>query len=334
VSAPDAPPGAAPDPADDPRHPERALAPDHALGLLDDAERRAFEAHLAGCAECRAEARAYAETTALLAAALPAAAPPPGLRARVVAEARAAGGAAAAPASNGAAAGAPAAAWEPRVVPGGAAPGAPARGAPAGRARAAAWGARAPWLAAAASLALAAGLGAAWARERDTRRVFQLALRERTDRLMAIARVGAAGDAADRDTLRAALARRDTAITELNTLVAALTEDGVPDGPPHRHRRARAHAPHLEPSPRRGGGHRRAARRAGAGARLPALGDRARWAAAEPGRVPARARRRAPRGAPVPTGAAMDVAAVTVEPDGGSPQPTSAPVMTGSIGAE
>jgi anti-sigma-K factor RskA len=36
----------------------------------------------------------------------------------------------------------------------------------------------------------------------------------------------------------------------------------------------------------------------------------------------------------VPPGAAMETAAVTVEPSGGSPQPTGRPVMTGTFGAE
>ncbi len=36
----------------------------------------------------------------------------------------------------------------------------------------------------------------------------------------------------------------------------------------------------------------------------------------------------------VPAGAAMDVAAVTVEPAGGSAQPTESPRMVGAIGAE
>ena len=36
----------------------------------------------------------------------------------------------------------------------------------------------------------------------------------------------------------------------------------------------------------------------------------------------------------VPPGAAMDVAAITVEPAGGSPGPTTTPVLAGQIGAE
>ena len=60
----------------------------YALGALVGEERAAFETHLASCATCRAEVQSLREVTALLAHAAPAEAPPPGLRDRVLAEAR------------------------------------------------------------------------------------------------------------------------------------------------------------------------------------------------------------------------------------------------------
>jgi anti-sigma-K factor RskA len=65
-----------------------ALAAPHALGALDGDERAAFEAHLAGCPQCRAEVDAFREVAGRLAAAAPDAAPTPGLRERVLTEAR------------------------------------------------------------------------------------------------------------------------------------------------------------------------------------------------------------------------------------------------------
>ena len=59
----------------------------YAAGALDEAERDRFEEHLATCAECRDEVRELTATTAVLAAAT-ARVPPPGLRHRVLDEAR------------------------------------------------------------------------------------------------------------------------------------------------------------------------------------------------------------------------------------------------------
>ena len=62
------------------------LAEAHALGALDDEERRRFEAHLAaGCEECDARIRETGEALILMARSLPSAPPPPEMRGRVLA---------------------------------------------------------------------------------------------------------------------------------------------------------------------------------------------------------------------------------------------------------
>lgn len=126
-----------------PDHPELASAAAYALDALDGAERRAFEAHLASCARCRAEVAELRDVTASLAHAAPAASPPPMLRDRVLREARE--GRASTVAQT------PVVPLAPR------------------RARTSAL----PWLAAAAGLVLAAGLGWSLAQERAERRALQ-----------------------------------------------------------------------------------------------------------------------------------------------------------------
>jgi anti-sigma-K factor RskA len=64
------------------------LAAPYALGALAPDERAGFEAHLAECAICQAEVQALRDVAGLLAHAAPVAAPPPGLRDRVLREAR------------------------------------------------------------------------------------------------------------------------------------------------------------------------------------------------------------------------------------------------------
>jgi anti-sigma-K factor RskA len=58
----------------------------YALGALDAAERAAFEAHLASCAECSADVRQLRLAGGALAYAVPQVSPPPSLRARIMAE--------------------------------------------------------------------------------------------------------------------------------------------------------------------------------------------------------------------------------------------------------
>ncbi len=69
------------------RHEE--LAALHALGLLEGADRTAFEAELTAEPELRAFAGNLAELTAILALLAPSAAPPPGLKERILASAAA-----------------------------------------------------------------------------------------------------------------------------------------------------------------------------------------------------------------------------------------------------
>jgi anti-sigma-K factor RskA len=68
-----------------------------ALGALDEAERRALDAHLPDCPQCRAELRDLSDAAAGLAYAVEPVAPPAHLRARVLESVRAAAPAAAVP---------------------------------------------------------------------------------------------------------------------------------------------------------------------------------------------------------------------------------------------
>jgi anti-sigma-K factor RskA len=56
----------------------------YALGALEPAERAAFEAHLASCAECTADVRQLRVTASALPHAVPQVSPPPSLRAKVL----------------------------------------------------------------------------------------------------------------------------------------------------------------------------------------------------------------------------------------------------------
>ena len=64
------------------------LAAPYALDVLDDDDRRAFEAHLRECEQCRTELRALAETVGVLAYANEGPAPPESLRDRILVAAR------------------------------------------------------------------------------------------------------------------------------------------------------------------------------------------------------------------------------------------------------
>lgn len=60
----------------------------YALDALDEDERRAYETHLAGCEQCRAELAGLTETAGTLGLAAGAAGPPAGLRDRILTAAR------------------------------------------------------------------------------------------------------------------------------------------------------------------------------------------------------------------------------------------------------
>lgn len=65
---------------------QRELAALYALGALSPSERRAFEAHLTGCAECSADVQSFSAVSGALAQAVPQQDPPAALRARLLAE--------------------------------------------------------------------------------------------------------------------------------------------------------------------------------------------------------------------------------------------------------
>lgn len=60
----------------------------YALNALDPHEEAEFEAHLGGCADCRAELAAFQATAASLASAVDGPAPPPALRERILRQAK------------------------------------------------------------------------------------------------------------------------------------------------------------------------------------------------------------------------------------------------------
>jgi anti-sigma-K factor RskA len=64
----------------------------YALGVLDAAERAAFETHLGTCAECTEEVRQLRLGAGALPHAVPQVSPPPGLRARILGSVTASGG--------------------------------------------------------------------------------------------------------------------------------------------------------------------------------------------------------------------------------------------------
>ena len=64
------------------------LTAPYALGALEPEERAGFEAHLAGCAQCRSEVQSFREVAGLLAHAAPTAGPAPGVRERILGGAR------------------------------------------------------------------------------------------------------------------------------------------------------------------------------------------------------------------------------------------------------
>lgn len=261
-------------------HPEAELASSWVLGALDAKEAAEFEAHLASCAECRDAVRDVRETLALLAHAAPRVAPPAALRERVLREAGTAQSTAQSSARPlvGASARAPRA-WLPS---------------------------RAGWFAAAASLVLAAALGAKLREERGARAAVEGAL-ARSERV-----------AAERDSLLSAVLAADVVTGRLvstGVIAPALRvywqkTSGVV---------VLAGAAFDHPAPGRTyqlwGIH--------AGGPPQSLGT---FVPDSSGAVRAVLR--------VPVEAAMETVAVTEEAAPGSAKPTSAPFLAGALGAK
>jgi anti-sigma-K factor RskA len=234
------------------------LAPPYALDTLAPDERAGFEAHLAECAICRAEVRALRDVAGLLAHAAPDAAPPPGLRDRVLREAR-------------------------RVRP---------------------IGARrpvTPWLAAAACLILAVGLGYAYLRERDARTQATGALAASRDSLAA------------RDSLVATLLSPDAATATLAATGQAPSARVI--WSPTR-RRVVMTVFHLQPAP------------VGRTYQLWAI---AKGKPVSLGIFNTTAEGRLTTQMELPAGLTFELTAVTEEPAGGSPQPTQQPFLIGKV---
>jgi anti-sigma-K factor RskA len=123
----------------------------YVLGALSAADRATFEAHMASCAECTAQVKSLSPVGQVLAYVAPQHEPPSALRARVV----------------------------------GSVSGSPLKAAPEPRPIKTSSSALAPWLAAAASLVLAAALGMYAASLRSRIGALELRLQEATDRAAA-----------------------------------------------------------------------------------------------------------------------------------------------------
>ncbi|MCI0434012.1 MAG: anti-sigma factor [Gemmatimonadetes bacterium] len=268
----------------------------YALGVLDDEERTAFEAHLAGCEACRADVRAFRETADALAWAAPARQTPAGLRDRILRDARS-------------------------VRPIRSAPGAESRTADPGArpdptpstSRTPAGGR--PWLVAA-TIALAIG-AALFVRERSLR----IGLEETIARL-----------ASEADTMQTRLAELDAELASRDSLLTAvlapdirtvrLSAQGQPPSARIFWSRERGRiviaAFDLDPAP--------------AGRTYQLWGIAGGAAPVSLGVFNTAADGRAVVSFDVAAALSIDVAAITEEPAGGSPQPTTTPFLVGGIG--
>jgi anti-sigma-K factor RskA len=257
-------------------HPELEQAAAYALEALDASERNTFEVHLAGCPVCRAEVTELRSVSESLAFAVPAEAPPPGLRERVLAEARAS-----------------ARSTMPDVVP--------LR--PPSRFRIV------PWLAAAASLVLAVGLGWQVGRERDARQIAERDLQQTQTRLAEADRLAAGRDSLLRVVLSPAATTAKLAATGQSPTVQLVW-----------HRAAGVIVlSHANLSPAANGRTYQLWGLTSAGTPM-SLGTFNSFQG--PGYLVMRA---SPE-----VMAQVSVSAVTEEPAGGSPQPTSQPILVGN----
>ena len=261
----------------------------YALGALDESERASFEEHLASCDVCAAEVREFRDVAGLIAMAAPSVSPPATLRDRIVADARGVR-----PISSAAtAADQGVRALEP--------PGRPGTALPARRQ----WSTVLPWLAAAAAVVVAIYLGQRARSEREARATAEQALA--SARLML-------------DSTGSALARRDSLIQLLvSPDVQAVTVSGSGPAPSAKY--------FLD---------RRAGRVIIAASALPpaAPGRTYQLWGIETGKPPVSlgtfntdSSGRALASVAVPAGLRIGVTAVTDEPSGGSPQPTTTPFL-------
>ena len=261
----------------------------YALGALDEAERASFEEHLASCDVCAAEVRELRDVAGLLARAVPSVSPPASLRDRILADARGVRPISSAPV-----------AVPTQPVPRSAPP-KEITAQPAGRS----WSSVVPWLALAAAVVLAVYLG-------------QQARTERTAR--ATAEEALASARATLDSTGSALARRDSLIQLLvSPDVQAVTVSGSGPAPSAKY--------FLD---------RRARRIIIAASSLPpaAQGRTYQLWGIETGKPPVSlgtfntdSSGRALASVAVPAGLRIAVTAVTDEPSGGSPQPTTTPFL-------
>jgi len=271
----------------------------YALGALDEQDRVPFEAHLATCDVCASEVRQLREVAGLLATAAARVTPPPGLRERILAEARQIRPTTtASPSVNGYTHTGPS---QPVSAPGGS-------HATRGVGRSVVL----PWFAAAAAAVAAIVLGQEYRGERQARVAAEQAL---TNVRVAM------------DSTGAALARRDSLIASLvSPDVQAVSVSGTGPSPSARY--------FLD---------RRASRIIIAASALPpaAQGRTYQLWGIETGRPPVSlgtfnsdSSGRAFASLSVPAGLRIGVTAVTDEPAGGSPQPTTTPFLAATWKSE
>jgi anti-sigma-K factor RskA len=269
----------------------------YALGALDEGERASFEQHLATCDVCAAEVRELRDVTGLLAMAAPRVAPPAGLRGRILADARAVR-----PVATAANASAPPATSRAAQAT------AVARVAPSTRR----WSTLTPWLAAAAAVVVAVYLGQQTRSERAARTSAEEALAQARRTL---------------DSTGSALARRDSLIALLVSPDAQTMSVSGPGPSPS--------AKYFFD--------RRASRIVIAASSLPpaAQGRVYQLWGIETGKPPVSlgtfntdSSGRTLTAVAVPAGLRISVTAVTDEPSGGSPQPTTTPFLAATWKSE
>ena len=284
-------------------HPWLEHAAPYALGALDESERVSFEAHLASCDVCAAEVRELRDVTGVIAGGVTQLTPPPALRDRILADARAVRSISVASQSAGRAADRDETSQPPAP---------PLRATRESRAARSAFGTVLPWLAAAAAITFAVAMVQRYRGERDARVTAEQAL--------ATARLAI-------DSSGAALASRDSLIASLVAPdVQAVSVSGTGPSPSARY--------FLD---------RKAGRIIIAASSLPpaAQGRTYQLWGIQTGRPPVGlgtfntdASGRAIVKLAVPPGLRVAVTAVTDEPTGGSPLPTTTPFLAATWKSE